>query len=213
MKKKVVKDLQAATLRINQGLLTLIHTALCEKYPRHRFTLRPNTIALEGKVWSYLVYAIPVSGNKVVHCIDDKDGTYLKFDRLEYQEDQDLPIPLIGAGYEEFDPLKGVPTEWPEAPETAREDCSPTLEFMQAIEKALSERKDELLEGFIAAMWESHQSEIDGLHGGDNTCSYCDLMRTAADILHIEHPNLASHADVPHGATYDNGVADEGDAK
>lgn len=86
--------------------------------------------------------------------------------------------------------------------EVEYEECPPTPEAVALIMRAVAEHKDSVMEGLIADLWERHQEEIMGNHGGDRTCSYCNTMREACRLLKIAEPRLAAHCMAPSADLY-----------
>lgn len=82
------------------------------------------------------------------------------------------------------------------------EICNPAPQAAALIARAVQERRDSIMEGLLADLWERHQEDIMGNHGGDRTCSYCDTMREACKLLKIREPRLAAHCGATPGDVY-----------
>jgi hypothetical protein len=83
-------------------------------------------------------------------------------------------------------------------------EITPTPEAVALIQRALGERKTDIMEGLLSALWQSHAQEVADGHAGDDWCSTCDIMREAARILELDHPSLASDCNVPKADPYAN---------
>ncbi len=79
--------------------------------------------------------------------------------------------------------------------------CPPTPQALELMQRALMERREQVIEGLVAVMWENHQDEITDGHGGDRSCSICDMMREACEVIKMA-PDEATHLTVPQGAVY-----------
>lgn len=62
---------------------------------------------------------------------------------------------------------------------------------------------EEIAKGLLADLWETHFEDLTSDHGGDETCSRCDLMREAASLLGLNHPSDASFTTSPTGPLYE----------